>query len=531
MAALSVLLIADDSAQVNRLADHLQSQGHTVVTTPLSSAGSTAGLATGSDAANVAAVVLPSPLPDAAPDRVAAVCTAHSLPVVVLAEAPNSDAARLAAATGASALLPLDLDPASVCGTLALTAARFAELREVRDQLQAEEERLANDERMQQMQKLESLGLLAGGIAHDFNNLLMGILGNADLSIKELAVTSPVRDMIEEIQQAAQSAAELCKQMLAYSGRGRFVIQSLSMNELLRSMEPLLDASVSKKVSLRFDLADELPPIQGDVAQLRQVILNLVTNASDAFGDGTGTITITTRTRMCDQSFFAQTYLAEERPQGNYVCLQVKDTGSGIDDENKNRIFDPFYSTKFTGRGLGLPAVLGIARGHDGAVHVESEAGMGSTFTVVFPVAPVPAQELPQKQLTAADWQGSGLVLVIDDEELVRSVTKRILEKMGFAVLTAKDGIAGMDVFGKYRNDIAVVLLDLTMPRMSGQETYRELRALSAETPVILSSGYDAMQAAERFNEEGLAGFIQKPYRARDLREKLREAIEGRTSA
>lgn len=381
------------------------------------------------------------------------------------------------------------------------------------------------DKRAQQSQKLESLGVLAGGIAHDFNNLLMSILGNADMSLRELSPASPARDMIREIHEAAQHAAELCKQMLAYSGRGRFVIQSLDFNDLIGEMTHLLDASVPEGVTLHLALSDGLPPVQGDVTQLRQIVMNLFSNAREALGDEQGEITISTRAIDCDREYLSSTYLDEDLPAGAYVALAIGDTGCGMRTEEQNRIFDPFYSTKFTGRGLGLPAVLGVVRGHNGAIKVDSEPGEGSTFTVLFPEAELPAEQLPAKLVDAPGWRGTGVVLVVDDEELVRSVTKRILERMGFSVLAARDGREGIQVFEEHRGEIAVVLLDLTMPRMSGEETYRELRRISQTVPVILSSGYDAMQAAERFTADGLAGFIQKPYRSKDLCAKLRTAL------
>jgi len=388
------------------------------------------------------------------------------------------------------------------------------------------DERRRIEDRVRQLDKLESLGVMAGGIAHDFNNLLMGILGNADLALRELAPVSPARDMIKDIRRSAQSAADLCKQMLAYSGKGHFVVRTVDLNELIREMMHLLASSVPQKNTISYGLGQDLPPVDVDMAQLRQVVMNLVTNAAEALEGASGRIILSTGTKTCNSDFFLTTHLAEERPAGTYVFLEVKDTGGGIEPRELERIFDPFYTTKFIGRGLGLPAVLGIVRGHGGAIRVDSEPDQGTTITVLLPRS---KNELPRerrKSTGLGSLAGVGMVLVVDDEELVRTVTRRLLERIGFSVLCAADGVEAIEVLTKHQDEIALIMLDLTMPRMNGNEAYREIRKIAPAMPVVLASGYDAVQAAERFDADGLAGFVQKPYRTKELEAVLRAALE-----
>ena len=399
--------------------------------------------------------------------------------------------------------------------------------RDVSERKRGEEERLRFEEKLQQAQKLESLGVLAGGIAHDFNNLLMGVLGYADLALLELAAESPARHSVQQIVTAALRAADLTRQMLAYSGKGRFVIEQLDLSRLVEEMSHLMQVSISKKAALRFDFAPSLPPIEGDATQIRQVVMNLITNASDALGERSGVITIRTGAAPVDRSYLQSTYMDDNLPEGPYAYIEVSDSGCGMDAETRARIFDPFFTTKFTGRGLGLAAVLGIVRGHKGGIKVYSEVGQGTTFKVLFPCKPeaAPAPEAAAGPEEAR--RGAGLVLVVDDEETVRSVSKMALEKSGFSVMTAGDGREGLSVFQSHGAAIDLVVLDMTMPHMNGEEAFREMRRLRPGARVILSSGYNEHEATHRFAGKGLAGFIQKPYRARDLVEKVAELLGG----
>jgi signal transduction histidine kinase len=399
---------------------------------------------------------------------------------------------------------------------------------EMSERQRAEKERRQLEAQVQHAQRLESLGVLAGGIAHDFNNLLVGILGNADLALMELPSQSRVCQRIEDVKVAAMRAAELTRQMLSYSGRGRFVVEPVNLNQLIEEMTHLLQISISKKIALKFDFEEPLAKIQADASQVRQVVMNLITNASEAIGDRSGVISIRTGLVHADRQYLSESFLAEKLPVGYYVALEVSDTGCGMDPDIQQRIFDPFFTTKFTGRGLGLAAVLGIVRGHHGAIKVCSEAGKGTTFKILFPATceDLPAQE-EWAQRRAEAWKGQGLFLVVDDEDTVRSVAKTMLERAGFSVLAACDGNAGVELFGQHSDQIVGVLLDLTMPRMNGEETFREMRRIRPDVRVLLASGYAEQDTVHKFASKGLAGFIQKPFQFDKLLEKVRQMLES----
>ncbi|HEO69850.1 MAG TPA: PAS domain S-box protein [Candidatus Hydrogenedentes bacterium] len=378
---------------------------------------------------------------------------------------------------------------------------------------------------VQHAQKLESLGVLAGGIAHDFNNLLMGILGNASLALMELSPKTKAHRNVEQIERAGMRAAELAKQMLAYSGKGRFVVEPVSVPELVEEMAHLLDASISKKAVVKYNFADNVPQVEGDPTQIRQVIMNLITNASEALEEKSGIISISTGVTYIDRTYLADTYVDDDLPEGPYAFLEVQDTGCGMDEETKRRLFDPFFTTKFMGRGLGLAAVLGIIRAHGGAIKVYSELGRGSTFRVFLPCAESTAQATRDSTEEDVVWRGAGTVLLVDDEETVRTVGKMMLEELGFNVLVAKDGQEGVDVYREHANEVDIVLLDMTMPRLSGEQAFAELRRIRPDVRVLLSSGYNEQEATHRFAGKGLAGFLQKPYQPMALRDKLREIL------
>jgi len=341
-----------------------------------------------------------------------------------------------------------------------------------------------------------------------------------------LPATTPARDSIEEIRKASVRAADLTRQMLAYSGKGQFVVGPVNLNELVEEMGHLLHASISKKATIAFDLADELPLIEADAAQVQQIVMNLITNASDAIGDAVGVITIRTDTVEADRALLSGAYSSDDLPEGRYVCLRVADTGCGMDNTTCARVFDPFFTTKFAGRGLGLAAVLGIVRGHSGAITVESERGRGTTFTVLFPRSERAVQAVPEAERPAGEWRGTGTVLVVDDEQLVRDVAARILEYSGFDVITAAEAQQGVELFRQLADEITAVLLDMTMPEMSGEEAFRELRRIRPDVPVILTSGYNEQDAVGQFTEQGLAGFVHKPFDVETLVRTMREALE-----
>ena len=399
-------------------------------------------------------------------------------------------------------------------------------IRDVTESKKAEQERKKLEEQIQHTQKLESLGVLAGGIAHDFNNILTGVLGNAGLAQLVLSPASPAIDYIDKIETSSHRAAELCRQLLAYSGKGRFVVQPVSINMIIKEMTHLLEVSISKKAVVKYQLDKNLPAVDADITQIRQIIMNLILNAAEAIGDKSGIITLTTGAMKCDRAYLQSTYLNYELKEGLYVYLEVCDTGCGMDEETKERIFDPFFSTKFTGRGLGLAAVLGIMRGHNGAVKVYSEAGRGTTFKVLFPVSGKAVAHISQSAKFDKNWRASGTLLIVDDEDTIRALGRNTLETVGFKVLTAPDGREALKIFKRHKDKISLVLLDMTMPHMDGQETFRELRRLKPDVRVILSSGYNEQEATNGFVGKGLAGFLQKPYNPSDLIARVRKVLE-----
>lgn len=393
----------------------------------------------------------------------------------------------------------------------------------------AEQEQLSLERQVLQAQKLESLGVLAGGIAHDFNNLLTGILGNADLALLDLSPVSPARQNIQDIETAAHRAAELCRQMLAYSGKGHFVIEPVDISEIVREMSHILDVSINKKTILKYNLDDVPVVIMADATQIRQVIMNLIMNASEALSDRSGVISITTGIAQYERSYLLEMYMDENMQDGMYASLEVTDTGCGMDSETKEKLFDPFFSTKVTGRGLGLSAVLGIVRGHKGALRVSSEPGKGTTFKILFP-ANTGLTELEAEEMgKEPEWHGHGTILIVDDEETVRAVGRHMLERLGFTVITTRDGLEAIEIFRARYNEIDCVLLDLTMPHMDGEETFSEMRRIRSDIRIIMSSGYSKQEILRRFAGKGMTGFIHKPYVMKELQKIIREALEGKS--
>jgi PAS domain S-box-containing protein len=388
---------------------------------------------------------------------------------------------------------------------------------DITDLKRLDAERRALEAKVQHAQKLESLGVLAGGIAHDFNNLLVGILGNASLALMDLPEDSPLRELVADIETTALRAADLTKQMLAYSGKGRFIVNTIDVNLLVKEMAQLLQTVISKKAALRFDFASDLPSIEADATQLRQIVMNLITNASDAIGGDDGTITLRTGTCDASREFLTSSYVDDELPVGRYAFIEVEDSGCGMDAETVERIFDPFFSTKFTGRGLGLAATLGIVRGHRGTIKVQSEPRRGTKFTILLPCTATAAGTALSDAGRPQRFRGSGAVLVVDDDETVRAVAQHMLERSGFTVITARDGAEGVALFETARERIALVLLDLTMPTLGGEEAFRAMRQLRPDVRVVLMSGYSSQELATRYCAEGMAGFIQKPFRVEEL--------------
>ncbi len=424
-----------------------------------------------------------------------------------------------------------DLDKHFEVAAFSPEPGRFAVIfSDVTTRKKAEEERKQLEAQIQHAQKLESLGVLAGGIAHDFNNLLVSILGNADLALLDIPRESPARRRLEDLRDTAIRASELSNQMLAYSGKGHFMVHALSLNRLVDEMGHLLRVSIPKNVVLKYDYHSQLPAVEVDATQIRQVVMNLITNAAEAVGQRSGVVTISTGVTEVDQNYLKGTYVDDDLEPGYYAYLEVSDTGQGMDAETRARIFDPFFTTKFAGRGLGLSAVLGIVRGHRGAIKVYSEPNRGTSFKVLLPCRagrPEAGESRPAAEAPAPPAEG-GLVLVVDDEESVRSVTKMMLERQGFKVITAEDGRRGVDIFRERAGELKAVILDMTMPHLNGEQAFGEMRRISAQVPVILASGYNEQEATSRFTGKGLAGFIQKPFRMKDLLATLAKALERR---
>lgn len=388
-----------------------------------------------------------------------------------------------------------------------------------------EEERARLDAQVQHVQRLESLGVVAGGIAHDFNNLLAGILGNAELALNELVSGSAAAKRIEDIRATSERAAELTRQMLAYSGRGQFVLEQLNLNELLRDMSQSLSATVPARANLRLECGASLPLIEADSSQIRQVLISLVTNACESLVDTGGTIVLSTGVTHASKEELYCPFLATELPSGQYVSLRVEDNGCGMDEAVLNRIFEPFYSTKFTGRGLGLAAVLGIVRGHKGSIRMRSEKGKGTSATVYFPVAAL-QKRVESRDVAPHESQCARItILAVDDEEVMRRVVKMGLEQFGYHVLLASNGREGVDIYARQANEIGLVILDLTMPHMGGHEAYCHMQRINPNVRAILTSGYTQQDAISQFAGQSPAGFIQKPFRIESLAAKVREAL------
>ncbi len=380
---------------------------------------------------------------------------------------------------------------------------------------------------MQHAQKLESLGVLAGGIAHDFNNLLVGILGNASMARDEAEPGTPTEELLADIETAARRAAELTMQLLAYAGKGRFNVQPLDLSGAVREMTSLLHSAISKRASLSLVLGDDLPLIAADHTQVRQVIMNLLTNASDALEDRNGAITLVTGAMFADAAWLAECLAADGVSPGEFVFMEVADTGVGMDRDTLARIFDPFFTTKFTGRGLGLAATLGIVRGHRGALHVRSEPGHGTVLRVIFPS--VDRRDLNRRARPERD-EGArhGTILVVDDEPSVRDVARRMLTRRGYDVIEAADGDEALQRYKEHEAVIAAIVLDVTMPRMSGTEVLAELRRRGKSVPVVLASGYSSQSLAAPQQGDARPVFVQKPFVAGDLIASLDAALSRR---
>jgi signal transduction histidine kinase/CheY-like chemotaxis protein len=405
-------------------------------------------------------------------------------------------------------------------------------VRDLTEQKQAEATERENEEALQQSQKLESIGVLAGGIAHDFNNLLTGIMGNAGLARRAIVAnkTEQAAALLKDVLAASERAADLTRQLLAYAGKGRFVIQPVDVCKLVSEVSTLIRASISKKITLVIDVPDDCPPVEADRTQIQQLVMNLVINGGEAIGDESGTLTVRVRLDQFTER--------RERPRtegfpivpGEYVRIDVSDTGAGMDAETRTRIFEPFFTTKFLGRGLGLSAALGIVRGHRGAIGVRSEPGVGTTFTVLLPT-PREARQLDRLSGhfgVESEVQGAGTILVADDEEGVRSLVSNILQDAGYTVELAADGAEAVERLRELGDRVRLILLDLTMPILGGAEAATELRRIRPDVPIVAMSGYGDIEVMQRFSEVGVDDFVPKPFSPDQLAAKVRDALAPR---
>ena len=382
---------------------------------------------------------------------------------------------------------------------------------------------------LRESQRRESLGVLAGGIAHDFNNLLVGIIGNADLLARDL-VESPQAQMAAQIELAGRRAADLTRQMLAYSGKGKFVVEPLSLSELVGELLPLLESVISKKAELTVSCPDGLRTMQGDATQIRQVVMNLLTNASDALDEHSGRISVTVGEVEADADYLSQFAFAKsELAAGLYAFVEVSDTGRGMDTRTRERIFDPYFTTKLTGSGLGLAAVRGIVEGHDGGLRMYSEPGTGSSFKVLFPAS---GERVKQAAVAPTATPPENLaVLVADDEDFVRTITAKMLEASGCTVTEACDGIDAVSIFQKEPKRFDCVILDLMMPGYNGEEAFARIRRIRPDIPIVIYSGYNAQEVRTRFAATESTAFLQKPFGRGELDAALTEATRPNGTA
>lgn len=391
---------------------------------------------------------------------------------------------------------------------------------------QAEEEKLVLEQQFLQAQKLESLGVLAGGIAHDFNNLLAVIIGHC--SIAQLR-PSKALESLEPIEKAAKRAAELCQQMLAYAGKTQFIEKQVNITSLVEEMIEMLKSTLSKNVEMTTAISPDLPSIVADVSQIRQIVMNLIINASESIGEAQGKITVSLAKSVIKDRPSVKDHLGKPIPIGNYICLEVTDTGCGMDEKTKQRIFEPFYTTKFTGRGLGMSAVLGIITAHKGSIQLLSQPDKGSIFKIYLPIQKTDysEDESDQQSDTFEPWQGSGTILLVEDEEQVMSVAKVMLEELGFEVVTAINGKKALELFLKGDEAITLVVTDIGMPVMDGYTLINELKKLKPELPIIISSGFGSSDISSRIACEDISGLVSKPYNFNQIQEVLKSVVEG----
>jgi two-component system cell cycle sensor histidine kinase/response regulator CckA len=403
---------------------------------------------------------------------------------------------------------------------------------DITDRKRAELERELVRNRLQESQRLESLGILAGGIAHDFNNLLTGIMGNAALAKMDVGSGTELNEHLDEIQSSSNRAADLCRQLLAYAGAGKFVMEAVDIGAIASDIVSLLRNSYPSRAHIQSEFEADLPAVMTDPSQMRQTIMNLLLNAMESMDPVKGgTVKISTRLVGWSNIVFTNAVIIPEKPQAEYVLLEVIDNGCGMDDQTKARMFDPFFTTKFVGRGLGLAAVLGIVRSLGGAIDVSSTRGGGTTFRIYLPSSGQKAGKTSQLRFMAGtefSLEKTGTILIVDDEETVRDVCRKSLSDAGFKVLVANDGVHALEIFRENKEFITAVVLDLSMPRMDGQQTFSALRMIVPRIKVLMTSGFSEEEMMNRLGGKTPAGFIQKPYMPGALVAKVRQILSSK---
>jgi PAS domain S-box-containing protein len=405
-------------------------------------------------------------------------------------------------------------------------------IEDVTDRKRLEAERLEIQRKLLQVQKLESLGVMAGGIAHDFNNLLQVVLGNLELVLTDLPPDSKVRKSILNAIKAADRSAELSGQMLTYSGSSLYLPKDIHLDELLNKSRNLLNLGVPENVTLTIDVSKTVPHIKGNADQIQRVITNLLTNSSESIGDSGGAITIRTGVMDCDEMYLSRSRPVEHPRPGRFAFIEVEDTGCGMDTETLYKLFDPFFTTRFWGRGLGMAEVIGAVKGHHGAIIVDSEVGRGTSVRVLFPASEkiqessVQAKDVVETKLSQSDnVPRRKTILVVDDEEMVRGLVSRRLDALGYDMIEASDGDEGVRVFQSRSNEIDLVLLDFAMPRMNGVEAFGKLIKIKPDVKVILSSGYTEDVVLQNFPSQRPAGVLHKPYKMEDMKGELEKLL------
>jgi two-component system, cell cycle sensor histidine kinase and response regulator CckA len=421
-------------------------------------------------------------------------------------------------------LVPLDYSLAPIRDEQGWITGCVVIFRDNTAKLEVEKARRQVAAKMEEAQRLESLGALTGDIAYDFNNLLVTVKGGASLGKTMVPAESPVTRCLGDIEHAAERAVLLCQQMLAYAGKAERVMEEADLSALARETAPLLQAAVRENATFVLDLASGLPALRGDVNQIKQVILNLVMNGSEALGEAGGKLSVRTGLFSANRAFLSSCRVGADLSEGDYLLLEVSDTGHGMSPEVLARIFDPFFTTKITGRGLGLAATSGIVRSHGGAIAVESKPDLGTTFRVLLPslgLLAIPA--LPS--LPNTSWRGSGRALLIDDELAIRLVGSAMLRHLGFEVETAEEGLRGVEMATSAGSNYRFILLDLTMPKFDGHAAFLAIRCQRPTMPVLLMSGYSAQWVEQLLDLGGPVAFIQKPFALRDLVAKLQPMV------